>query len=814
MSIVSPDEKTYYQLVLDNPKICSDYFYEMFTMFFESVVLGYFQVVDYWYRFEWQMRGSPHVHGVMWLNNAADVKLLESRFEEVKVDVGVHPCSLKIGDITSLEEDLSALINTVQMHVCSKKCTNDGKRNCTYGFPKDLREESELVLNARKFYEFLGRRNHPLINQHNTTWLRSIRSNCDFAAILSDNGFRHYVSKYVSKAEMKARPLLEILHSILSGLDECISVTSTVQRSFMAALVERDYSAQGVHHLLCGKKLYSCSRTFVKVNLKQNQWKYHLNLDEHVVKDNYNNVLYSYSKRPQKLKNVSLFQYVEMFNIEKYSVRKRKAVAVVYPRLKCHGDNIDWDEIARQLVLLHVPWNDIDQLCADGNGWVELMKKHSLAIDQLPYYKSDPNILENSNLSDDECDVPTDGNTKDLNQDDWMLFVRASVGENSSSSPDENPSAPPFERSTCTVEDSLIWRQFIHQVKEEGIEHVLRYRDENMILSDDQKDLINLASCQIACIKEGSGLDNFPQLVLCQGAAGSGKTVVIAELECMVTEAFGIDSALIIAFTGSSALNANGRTIHSALRLQFDNKSKDLYIKDRFEESMTIEEIHSFGDAVHLFQHVKEAEICNKRKLLMLGKPIVSISAKNNNSYAKASSDDLACNLQNILELAIGSRVMLRSNLWTVGGLVNGCVGYVTDIVYCDAIDLDFPSFIMVKFDSYYGPTLEDGFIPITRIMKSWSVSNIYCTRYQFPLTLAYAITVHKSQGLTLSKCVLHLDNPEIMAGIFYVAMSRVTAKSDLMISGSSVNSPLFKINEANYRSKIEGKTWLLQRRF
>ncbi|KAK3916898.1 ATP-dependent DNA helicase PIF6 [Frankliniella fusca] len=157
---------------------------------------------------------------------------------------------------------------------------------------------------------------------------------------------------------------------------------------------------------------------------------------------------------------------------------------------------------------------------------------------------------------------------------------------------------------------------------------------------------------------------------------------------------------------------------------------------------------------------------------------------------------------------------MLRSNLWTEGGLVNGCVGYVTDIVYCDAIDLDFPSFIMVKFDSFYGPTLEDGSIPITRIMKSWSVSNIYCTRYQFPLTLAYAITVHKSQGLTLSKCVLHLDNPEIMAGIFYVAMSRVRAKSDLMISGSSVNSPLFKINEANYRSKIEGKTWLLQRRF
>ncbi|KAK3924575.1 4-hydroxy-3-methylbut-2-enyl diphosphate reductase 1 [Frankliniella fusca] len=54
LSLSSVDDKTHYKLVLENPKICSDYFYEMFTMFFEVIVLGYFQVLDYWYRFEWQ----------------------------------------------------------------------------------------------------------------------------------------------------------------------------------------------------------------------------------------------------------------------------------------------------------------------------------------------------------------------------------------------------------------------------------------------------------------------------------------------------------------------------------------------------------------------------------------------------------------------------------------------------------------------------------------------------------------------------------------------------------------------------------------
>lgn len=228
----------------------------------------------------------------------------------------------------------------------------------------------------------------------------------DFGAILSDTGFRHYIAKYASKSEVKSRPLLDILSSILSGINESTSVTSTIQKSFMAALVERDYSAQEVHHLLCGKKLFSCSRSFVKINLKTSDWKYHMNLDDDVVKDNYNHIFYAYSRRPLKLQNISLLQFVEMFNIEKYSVRKRKAVAVVFPHLKCHGDNINHEQIARQLVLLYVPWTDIDKICENGNQWEEIMKKHNLSLNLLPYYKSQEQTesINESLSSDDEVD--------------------------------------------------------------------------------------------------------------------------------------------------------------------------------------------------------------------------------------------------------------------------------------------------------------------------------------------------------------------------------------------------------------------------
>jgi len=48
------------------------------------------------------------------------------------------------------------------------------------------------------------------------------------------------------------------------------------------------------------------------------------------------------------------------------------------------------------------------------------------------------------------------------------------------------------------------------------------------------------------------------------------------------------------------------------------------------------------------------------------------------------------------------------------------------------------------------------------------------CSWRQFPLRLAYGITVHKSRGLTLSKAVMNLATKEHVLGLSYVAVSRV----------------------------------------
>lgn len=54
--------------------------------------------------------------------------------------------------------------------------------------------------------------------------------------------------------------------------------------------------------------------------------------------------------------------------------------------------------------------------------------------------------------------------------------------------------------------------------------------------------------------------------------------------------------------------------------------------------------------------------------------------------------------------------------------------------------------------------------------------------RQQLPLTLAWALTIHKSQGMTLNKAWVDIGKKESTLGITYVAISRVRNISSLVI--------------------------------
>ena len=55
-------------------------------------------------------------------------------------------------------------------------------------------------------------------------------------------------------------------------------------------------------------------------------------------------------------------------------------------------------------------------------------------------------------------------------------------------------------------------------------------------------------------------------------------------------------------------------------------------------------------------------------------------------------------------------------------------------------------------------------------------------SRVQIPLISAWALTIHKCQGMTLEKCVLHLDGC-FGFGMVYVALSRCKSLEGLHIA-------------------------------
>ncbi|CAM1507676.1 Fc.00g073170.m01.CDS01 [Cosmosporella sp. VM-42] len=93
----------------------------------------------------------------------------------------------------------------------------------------------------------------------------------------------------------------------------------------------------------------------------------------------------------------------------------------------------------------------------------------------------------------------------------------------------------------------------------------------------------------------------------------------------------------------------------------------------------------------------------------------------------------------------------------------------------------------MVDFDSYDGPpylTTNEGrkIIPILPVTRDFLVGNETCARTQFPLIVAFAITIHKCQSLTKDQIVTDLATRDFQAGISYVAVSRVTSLKGLLL--------------------------------
>ncbi|WP_028496292.1 MULTISPECIES: ATP-dependent DNA helicase [Microbacterium] len=168
----------------------------------------------------------------------------------------------------------------------------------------------------------------------------------------------------------------------------------------------------------------------------------------------------------------------------------------------------------------------------------------------------------------------------------------------------------------------------------------------------------------------------------------------------------------------------------------------------------------------------------NQRHLDALTGPVQTARAEISGDFGRGDTYPAEPELQ----LKVGAQVMfLRNDIAGYSGdgprWVNGSIGTVTRIaggsvrVELDGEEHDVEPTVWERFRYAYDP----GSRKLTR--------DIVAEFTQFPLRLAWAVTIHKSQGKTYDRAIVDLGSGAFAPGQTYVALSRLTSLEGLYLS-------------------------------
>lgn len=136
----------------NNPHIAAAYLDQRVQVYFKNFMVPLLGVRQYWYRFEWQERGSGHIHGFLWLEDAPNAdeidwdllkrpdaiisddqsdkmhqfleywnRMITASSPFPRVDdnmplIGGHPCSLSRDGLRNTKQELADLLNWTERH--------------------------------------------------------------------------------------------------------------------------------------------------------------------------------------------------------------------------------------------------------------------------------------------------------------------------------------------------------------------------------------------------------------------------------------------------------------------------------------------------------------------------------------------------------------------------------------------------------------------------------------------------------------------------------------------------------------------------
>jgi hypothetical protein len=301
-----------------NPDVSARHFSRRFKAFFDKVLMGKAkplgEIIDYFWRVEFQQRGSPHIHCLLWIEDAPDVLKLSETEEgrlELSAFIDKHISALSKtlkelelcicptctthrdgeSDILALrppvvgssewECDLSRVVQRVQQHVCNGNSSCRKKQNeCRFGFPKNLQDktvvETSVSTDGTPSFKVKLKRKVSTINNYSPHLLSCWRANMDLQLIGNAYGAAEYAGAYISKAEPDTLRFRRVIAKAIQRCDPNLPYHSILKRVANSTLSVREVGApEAIYILLRNLAMHSKSRVIKKVKVLRHHQRYY-----------------------------------------------------------------------------------------------------------------------------------------------------------------------------------------------------------------------------------------------------------------------------------------------------------------------------------------------------------------------------------------------------------------------------------------------------------------------------------------------------------------------------------------------------------
>ena len=184
--------------------------------------------------------------------------------------------------------------------------------------------------------------------------------------------------------------------------------------------------------------------------------------------------------------------------------------------------------------------------------------------------------------------------------------------------------------------------------------------------------------------------------------------------------------------------------------------------------------------AISLYPNNRQADALNDSKLAQINEPEHRFEAESSGQVSLIKRLKSTMLAPEMLSLKVGAAVMALRND-TNQQYVNGSLGTVVDFV--SATEGEYP---MVDFENGHTVIMQPA---------AWEMMDgetVLASVKQVPLRCAWAITIHKSQGMTLDRARMDLRRT-FAPGMGYVALSRVESMDGLYLDG--INERAFLVS-------------------